>query len=451
MNPLMLLKAWYRQYTLPCTIFIVLFSVALSLGVALLSQERAIKQSSANVSDQFDLIIGAPGSKVDLVLNTAFLKTGFLETVPTHLWHDLLDEQRIKWFAPIVFGDGYHGTPIVGTTQALISSLYGKQNNFPTIHSAFIGANVELSLGEVFQPQHGMIEDAGDSDDEEDKDHHSHHVDYKVAKKLPATGTPWDNVILVPVEASWQIHGMGNGHADEEHEEHHHDNADHDENEEHHHDNADHDENEEHEEHHHNDADHDGHESIAFGVFDEHDAFKPVSAFIVKPSSIANAYALRSDFSNSETQAVFPGEVMVMLYALMGDARALMSQITLICEGLVMLSLVFGIAALFALFKREFAILRTIGATRNYLLLSVWLFVLSLMTIGLLLGMLLATVEVQWISNILSDKAEFNINATLQVKDWLFALAVLAVGSVMALVPALFVYRVTNEKLMQSI
>ena len=127
--------------------------------------------------------------------------------------------------------------------------------------------------GDVFQPQHGMIEDAGDSDDEEDKDHHSHHVDYKVAKKLPATGTPWDNVILVPVEASWQIHGMGNGHADEEHEEHHHDNADHDENEEH-------------EEHHHNDADHDGHESIAFGVFDEHDAFKPVSAFIVKPSSV---------------------------------------------------------------------------------------------------------------------------------------------------------------------
>ncbi|MFT6924843.1 MAG: putative ABC transport system permease protein [Psychromonas sp.] len=414
MNPLMLLKAWYRQYTLPCVIFVVLFSVALSLGVALLSQERAIKQSSANVSDQFDLIIGAPGSKIDLVLNTAFLKTGFLETVPTHVWHDLLDDQRIKWFAPIVFGDGYNGSPIVGTTQALVSSLYGEQGNFPTIHSAFIGANVDLSLGDVFQAQHGMIEESADSDDDEEEGH-SHHSDYKVAKKLPVTGTPWDNAILVPVEASWQIHGLGNGHAD------------------------------------HDEAEHNQNELINFGVFDQQDAFKPVSAFIVKPNSIASAYGLRSDFSNNETQGVFPAEVMVMLYALMGDARALMSQITLICEGLVMLSLVFGIAALFALFKREFAILRTIGATRNYLLLSVWLFVFSLMTIGLLLGMLLASVEVQWISNILSDKAQFNINATLQAKDWLFALAVLGVGSVMALLPALFVYRVSNEKLMQSI
>ena len=437
MNPLMLLKAWYRQYTLPCIIFIVLFSIALSLGIALLSQERAIKQSSANVSDQFDLIIGAPGSKVDLVLNTAFLKTGFLETVPTHIWHELLDDQRVKWFAPIVFGDGYHGAPIIGTTQALLTALYGEQENFPTIDSAFIGANVALGLGDIFQPQHGMIENAGDSDDEEDEDHHVHHVDYKVAKKLPITGTPWDNAILVPVEASWQIHGMGNGHAEEEHEDHekhitqHHDDVDHNENEEEHH--------------------HDEHDPLNLGVFDEHDTFKPVSAFIVKPNSIASAYGLRSDFSNNETQAVFPGEVMVMLYALMGDARTLMSQITLICEGLVMLSLVFAIAALFALFKREFAILRTIGATRNYLLLSVWLFVLSLMAIGLLLGMLLATLEVQWISTLLSDKAQFSINATLQAKDGLFALAVLAVGSIMALLPALFVYRVSNEKLMQSI
>lgn len=431
MNPLMLLKAWYRQYTLPCIIFIVLFSIALSLGIALLSQERAIKQSSANVSDQFDLIIGAPGSKVDLVLNTAFLKTGFLETVPTHIWHELLDDQRVKWFAPIVFGDGYHGAPIIGTTQALLTALYGEQENFPTIDSAFIGANVDLGLGDIFQPQHGMIENAGDSDDEEDEDHHAHHVDYKVAKKLPVTGTPWDNAILVPVEASWQIHGMGNGHAEEEHEAHDHDDVDHNENEEEHH--------------------HDEHDPLNLGVFDEHDTFKPVSAFIVKPNSIASAYGLRSDFSNNETQAVFPGEVMVMLYALMGDARTLMSQITLICEGLVMLSLVFAIAALFALFKREFAILRTIGATRNYLLLSVWLFVLSLMTIGLLLGMLLATIEVQWISTLLSDKAQFSINATLQAKDGLFALAVLAVGSIMALLPALFVYRVSNEKLMQSI
>lgn len=428
MNPWILLKAWYRQYTLPCLIFIILFSVALSFGVALLSQERAIKQSTANVSDKFDLIIGAPGSKVDLVLNTVFLKSGFLETVPSSVWHELLDDKRVKWFAPIVFGDGYNGNPIVGTTHTLIASLYGETENFPSIHSAFIGANVNLQVGDIFQPQHGMLETL-----EGDKtEHHSHHVDYTVAVKLPATGTPWDNAILVPVEASWKIHGLGDGHAD--HDEHGHS-----------------DEHPAHHEHGHTDEHQKDHGAIHFGSFDQNDLFKPVSAFVVKPATIASAYGLRSDFSNNETQGVFPGEVMVMLYTLMGDARALMSQITFICEALVMLSLVFGIAALFALFRREFAILRTTGATRNYLLLSVWLFVLSLMSLGLLVGMLLAAIEIQWISEILSSEAQFNIKATLDTTDWLFALAILGLGSVLALLPALFVYRVSNEKLMQSI
>lgn len=459
MNPWMLLKAWYRQYTLPCIIFITLFSIALSLGVALLSQERAIKQSSANVSDNFDLIIGAPGSKVDLVLDTAFLQTGLLKTVPTHVWHDLLDDKRIQWFAPIVFGDGHNGSPIVGTTTALLTSLYGETQNFPSIHSAFIGANVKLKEGDTFQPQHGMLEE---HEEDEAEHHHTHHYDYHVVRKLAATGTPWDNAILVPVEATWKVHGLGDGHhhedADQDEGEHHHDDADQDE-AEHHHEDADHDEGEHHHddadldesEHHHDEGEHNEGTSISFGHFDEHDQFKPVSAFIIKPKTLAGAYSLRSDFTNNETQGVFPAEVMVMLYALMGDARAVMSQITLVCEALVMLSLVFGIAALFALFKREFAILRTIGATRGYLLTSVWLFVFSLMSLGLLLGMLLAGFEVQWLSHMISEQVQFNVNATLAAQDWLFGLAILAVGSIMALVPAFFVYRVSNEKLMQAI
>lgn len=401
----MLLKAWYLQYRGPCFIFITLFSIALSLGVALLSQERAIKQSSANVSDKFDLIIGAPGSKIDLTLDIAFLQTGFLETVPTHIWYQLLDDKRVEWFAPIVLGDSYHGRLIVGTTATLLDSLYSATVKFPDMHAAFVGANIALNTGDNFKPQHGLLESA----------EHTHHVDYHVVGKLPKTGTPWDDAILVPVETSWDIHGLGDGH------------------------------------HHEQEHDDEDEQASQLGVFNIHSPLKPVSAFVVKPASIASAYGLRSDFSNNETQAVFPAEVMVILYSLMGDARVLMSYITLICEALVLLSLLFSIASLFALFKREFAILRTIGATRNYLLLSVWLFVFSLMAIGVLVGMLLATLEVQWISHLLSNKVQFNVEATLNAQDWYFAFTVLFIGSILALLPALFVYQVSNEKLMQSI
>jgi len=394
----MLLKAWLQQYRLPCTVFVLLFSVALSLGVALMAQERALKQSSANVADHFELIIGAPGAKVDLILNTVFLQPGLLKTLPSSIWQSLFDEQRLQWFAPIVLGDSYRGLPIIGTTQALIDSLYGKQPPFAQIHNAHVGNNVNLTIGEEFHPQHGQHDDA-----------HEHHLHYQVQGRLPATGTPWDNAILVPVEATWDIHGLGDGHHGHQHE------------------------------------------AQTLGEFDHHDNVKPVSAFVLKPRSIAAAYGLRSDFNTQQSQAVFPAEVMVMLYALMGDARALMSYITLICELLVMLALVFSSVALFALFKREFAILRTIGATRGYLLLSVWLFMFTLMGAGTLLGLLLAHIEVQWISDLLSTQVQFVINAELALQDHLFAGTLLLIASACALLPALLVYHMSNERLMQSI
>jgi len=397
----MLLKAWLQQYRLPCCVFVLLFSVALSLGVALMAQERALKQSSAKVADHFELIIGAPGAKVDPILNTVFLQPGLLKTLPNNMWQSLFDEQRLQWFAPIVLGDSYQGQSIIGTTQALIDSLYGKQPPFAEMHNAYVGSNVNLNIGEEFHPQHGHHEEAQE-----------HHLHYLVQGKLPATGTPWDNAILVPVEATWDIHGLGDGH--HEHDEH-------------------------------------QHEDEKLGEFDRHDNLKPVSAFVLEPRSIAAAYGLRSDFNTQESQAVFPAEVMVMLYALMGDARALMSYITLICELLVMLALVFSSVALFALFKREFAILRTIGATRGYLLLSVWLFMFTLMGAGTLLGLLFAHIEVQWISDLLSTQVKFVINANLALQDHLFAGILLLIASACALLPALLVYRMSNEKLMQSI
>ncbi|MEJ2043497.1 MAG: FtsX-like permease family protein [Reinekea sp.] len=414
MNPWLLMKAWYRQYTGSAITFVILFSLALSLGLALVVQERAIKSSSAKVSNPFPLIIGAPGSDTTLVLSTVFLQTDFLETLPVLVWRQLQNETRIEWFAPLTFGDFYQGHPLVGTTAQMGQAVYGADIKFTSLHDAWVGADVGLAEGDEFKPEHGFAQ----------QDEHSQL--YHVAGKLPRSGTPWDRAILIAVESSWFVHGLGDGHSPpvQEHE------LDY--------------------------VDESGHEiesaaianDLRLGDFTDLSLLHPVSAFVVKPTSFAAAYGLRSTFRTSQTQAVFPAEVMVRLYALMGDARAVISQVTLVCEALVMVALIYGISALFALFQREMVVLRLIGASRRYLLLSAWLYVFSLMLLGSVFAFILAVVETRILSYVLAQQLHFDIATALRWQDLGFVGLILLIGSVVALIPAWRVFRYSGRKLL---
>lgn len=53
-------------------IFLIACSVALSIAVSI--SERAFREGSTNAAEKFDLIIGASGSEIQLVLSTVFLQ-----------------------------------------------------------------------------------------------------------------------------------------------------------------------------------------------------------------------------------------------------------------------------------------------------------------------------------------------------------------------------------------
>ncbi len=72
---------------------------------------------------------------------------------------------------------------------------------------AVLGATVNLPLGAEIKPMHGTAETGG----------HTHAGPaYKVTGKLRPTGTPWDRAILVPIQAVWHVHGLGEEHGHEE-------------------------------------------------------------------------------------------------------------------------------------------------------------------------------------------------------------------------------------------
>ena len=212
MNPLPLVFAELRHNRAAVLAVAVLIALAVSLGVAVSAQERALRKSSAAAAEPFDIIVGMPGSQTQLVLTTVYLQPAALELIPGKVLQRLQHTSGVGFAAPIAFGDYLGSSPIVGSTAALLtlggSRPMAEGRPFEKVHEAVIGARVAAKLGDVFEPAHGEPGAAAATGEA-----HVHHgFDYTVVGRLPVTGTPWDNAIIVPVEAVWLVHALPSGH-----------------------------------------------------------------------------------------------------------------------------------------------------------------------------------------------------------------------------------------------
>ena len=308
MHVWMLLKSELRRSLGVLGGMALVLALALSLAISTGLAERMLRSSSAQAADDFDLLVGAKGSAVSLLLGTVYLRDEPLSLVPAEALRTLKDSKRVRWYAPIALGDRIGNAAIVGTTKSMV--IQGGARNvaegrvFEAPLEAVAGAESGLKLGDEFLPVHGRVHGAG----------HAHQGEkFRVVGVMPPTGTPWDRAVMVPIERVWALHGPL--HAEHE----------------------DHDEHEEHEGHDHHHAEGIP-EPLEHWLTEDLSRFPGMSAIVVKPVTVADAYRLRQDFSKMTVlgadgnpvplMGVFSGEVLVELYAAMGGASEALSFIT---------------------------------------------------------------------------------------------------------------------------
>lgn len=280
MNPLMLIKGELRRSFGGILALALVLALSLSLGVGVSMTERAVRQGTARAGDAFDLLVGAQGSSVQLMLGAVYLRPQSLPLVPGGAVTEILTQEGVVWAAPLAFGDRWNASPLVGTTTDMVTlggnRTLAEGRAFAAQDEAVLGAGVPLRLGEAFSPMHGQVSAS----------HNEHgHVRYKAVGRLPETGTPWDNAILIPIESVWAVH----------------------------------------------DALPDAGHGLPLGhLFEGKGSPLPgVSAVVVKPESIAAAYRLRAFWQTAtlpdadgrpvNMQGVFTGEVLTELFATLGD------------------------------------------------------------------------------------------------------------------------------------
>ncbi|MDC3133035.1 ABC transporter permease [Flavobacteriaceae bacterium] len=199
------------------SIFILSLSISLLLGIRQL--ENSFKYQMKNNLGTIDLVIGAKGSPLQLVLASVLHMDNPTGNISYKEAKKISKSPLVKAAVPIAYGDNYKNYKIVGTTNQF-PSLYNTKiakgrpvkKSMEVVLGARVAQQLNLKIGDVFLSSHGLVENDIDVHDEE----------FSVVGIYQATNKVIDRLIVTNLESIWYIHN----HENKEHENH----LEHDEN-----------------------------------------------------------------------------------------------------------------------------------------------------------------------------------------------------------------------------
>jgi putative ABC transport system permease protein len=191
-------------------------SIALACGLLMCVWMVKTQSQSAftQTTTGFDAVLGARGSKLQLVLNAIF----HLEASPGNMaWTDYEMVKRhpaVKTAIPIAVGDNLRGYRIVGTIPELFEKveyapgkkfavapggkIFGKAADArEAVVGAFVAQKLGLRVGDTFKPYHGLAFD----------EKNQHEEVFTIVGVMNATNTPVDRVLWIPIKGVQTMSG----------------------------------------------------------------------------------------------------------------------------------------------------------------------------------------------------------------------------------------------------
>ncbi|MBF0108073.1 MAG: ABC transporter permease [Magnetococcales bacterium] len=197
-----------RRGTAMLTLFSIALSTALLLGVERIRSEA--RNSFANTISATDLVVGARGGAMQLLLYSVFHIGNATNNISWKSYQEIIRHPKVSWTVPLALGDSHHGFRVLGTTSAFFehyrysggrSLEFHSGHSFSDLYDAVIGADVAEKLG--YRLGQGMVVAHGAG-----KISIVQHADkpFRVVGILQRTGTPVDRTVLVSLEAIEAIH-----------------------------------------------------------------------------------------------------------------------------------------------------------------------------------------------------------------------------------------------------
>lgn len=340
----------------------ILTGLSVSLGVGLFATVGALREASeqgfSRSASVCDMLVGAKGSGLQLTLNALYHMGQSQGNVPYPLYEEIAATPGVLWSVPLAVGDSFRGKRIVGVTSNLFSDVrlggaestdqltfasggpftytsadfaelkaelgqaevghddhddHDHDAHLASMFKAVVGADVALDtglkVGSMFTPSHG-VEGVGGGGHKE--------AETEVVGVLEPTGTPLDRAVLIPIGAYYVI---------------------------------------------------DGHEAKEDMV--EGGARDPRGLSAVMLGTKAGFYRtriFRSLNDRLDAQAVYPSQEVRKLFSIIGQGDLVLRLITALIVVVALVGVMVAIYNTMGARRREFAILRALGARRRTIL-----------------------------------------------------------------------------------
>lgn len=397
--------SWKNIWSKPLNAALNILLIAFGTGIltVLLLASTQIEDKLAKNSKDIDLVVGAKGSPLQLILSSIYYIDFPTGNIPMSEAKKLMRNPFVKRAVPLALGDNYNGVRIVGTDSSYIS-LYGLKiqsgNFWKADLEATIGANVakeqNLKVGDTFFGGHGLTEM---------KDEHKDHA-YKVVGILAPQQNVTDNLILTAIGSVWKMHGdEGNNH--EETQDH------------------------------------------AVEANHSHDEDREFTSLLIQYRS-PMAVAMFPQMVNQTTnmQAASPAQESTRLFSLIGVGVDTLQWFALLIMLIAAISVFVNLYNSLKERSYDLAIMRTLGASKAKLFSLIILEGLILTLIGTIIGIALGHGILQLISNY-QESSQAKMNGLIFIKEEFYLLAAgLAIGIIAAVIPAVQAYRSNISKIL---
>lgn len=356
----------------PLYTFLSILILAVSIGLLLGIQEldATFKYQMDNNLGDIDVVVGAKGSPLQLVLASVLHVDNPTGNIPYAEALKLKHNPMIKRAVPISYGDNYKGYRIVGTTDGFGEIYHAElaegrkvEKSMEVVLGSDIAKRFHIAIGDTFLSSHGLV--AGSTD--------VHHDPLTVVGIYKPTHKVLDRLIVTDLETVWDVH-----------DHHHHDEEAAAPGEE-----AQHDEHAEEEEHEHEEA----------------EAPKEVTSVLV---TFRNPVALltfpRNINDNTNMQAALPKYELQRLYQFTGIGVETISWIAYIILAISCITIFISLYRMVRERAFDLALLRTYGGNTFQLVRMVAYEGILIALIAVVLGVLLSQLGLYFIFEMVSEQ-----------------------------------------------
>jgi putative ABC transport system permease protein len=197
--------AWQFLWSRPlaAALNLLLLSLGLASITLVLLVNHQIQQAFARDLAGIDVVVGAKGSPLQLILSGVFQIDTPTGNVPLADVQALQANPQVAKLMPISMGDSFKGYRIIGTTPDYLSHYAGVmasgalwQAPMQAVLGARVARDTGLRVGDSFAGSHGL---GGGG--------HAHgQTPYTVTGVLAPSGSVMDRLILTPTESVWRVH-----------------------------------------------------------------------------------------------------------------------------------------------------------------------------------------------------------------------------------------------------